>query len=85
MGTLLGSHFQRVRQGVELLLFPLGAVRVTEVQQALVILLQELVELGVFILESRKLIPVLRGTAFVHAAGRRTQPREGDEVGEEAR
>lgn len=52
-------HFQRAGQGVALLLLVLGAVRVTEVQQALVVLLQELVELRVSVLQPRKLVLVL--------------------------
>lgn len=49
---------------MELLLFVLGAVRITKVQQTLVILLQELVELRVFVLQSRELVLVLGRTAL---------------------
>lgn len=65
----LRPHFQHVRQGVQLLLSILRAVRVAEVQQALVILLQELVELGVFVLQPGKLVLVLRCPAFTSAGG----------------
>lgn len=60
-------HLQRLGRAVELPLFPLGAVRVAEVEQALVVLLQELVELGVFVLQPRKLVLVLRRVAFTPA------------------
>lgn len=65
--ALSGPHFQHAGQGVQLLLLILRAVRVAEVQQALVVLLQELVELGVFVLQPRKLVLVLRRTAFPSA------------------
>lgn len=63
----LSPHFQHVRQRVELLLFVLSAVRITKVQQALVVLLQELVELRVFVLQPRELVLMLRCTTFTPA------------------
>lgn len=60
-------HLQHFWQGVGLLPFVLRAVRIAEVQQALVVLLQELVELRVSELQPRKLVLVLRGIAFMPA------------------
>ena len=72
---------------MEPILFVLRAVRITEVQQALVILLQELVELRVFVLQSRELVLVLRRTALTPAekvgvkSDRQAQPRPRGEGG----
>lgn len=57
-------RLQRLGQGVQLLLAVRRAVRVAEVQQALVVVLQEPVELGVLVLQPGKLVLVLRRPAF---------------------
>lgn len=60
--------FPHVWQGVALILFTLRAVRVAKVQEALVVLLQDLVELKFFVLQPGELVLVLRGMALTPAA-----------------
>ena len=49
---------------MKLLLIILRAAQVAEVKPAVVVLLQELVELGIFALQPRQLVLELRGTVF---------------------
>ena len=61
---LLSDFSQPVWQGMKLLLIILRAAQVAEVKPAVVILLQELVELRIFALQPRYLVLELRGTVF---------------------